>query len=221
MSAGPSIADVVVAIAGGLTEARDRLNKLDGVAGDGDLGLTAGRAAEALVELAPSLAGQRPGDALKAIGMTLARRAPSTGGTILAFACLAAARVEPVDGQSTETAVADRLDVARDEIARRGKVAPGDRTMLDALAPAATAFRGAADAGSDVQACLAAASEAADRGATSTIEMDATTGRAGWLADRARGHEDAGARLVAVIFAAAASATAAASAASTEGEGQA
>jgi dihydroxyacetone kinase len=205
MSSGLSIADVVLAVAGGLTDARDLLNRLDAAAGDGDLGLTAGRAADALVELAPTLDGLPTGEALKAIGMTLARRAPSTGGTLIAFACLAAARVEPADGQTAATAIADRLDAAGDEIARRGKVSPGDRTMLDALAPAAAAFREAAEAGSSVGACLVAAAEAADRGATATIEMDATTGRAGWLADRARGHEDAGARLIAVIVAAAAS----------------
>jgi dihydroxyacetone kinase-like protein len=206
MSQQPSIVDVVVAVAGGLTDARDLLNRLDGVAGDGDLGLTASRAAEALVELAPTIAGLPPGAALKAIGMALARRAPSTGGTLIAFACLAAARVEPAAGQSPTVVAADLLIAARDEIARRGKVEPGDRTMLDALAPAAAAFREGADAGSEIAACLAVAAAAADRGATSTIDMAATTGRAGWLADRARGHEDAGARLIAVILAAAASA---------------
>jgi dihydroxyacetone kinase len=206
MSHVPSIGDVVVAVAGGLTDARDLLNRLDGAAGDGDLGLTASRAAEALVELAPTLAGLPASEALKAIGMALARRSPSTGGTLIAFACLAAARVELIADQSPTDAAADLLDAARDEIARRGKVEPGDRTMLDALAPAAAAFREGAVAGSGVGACLAAAAAAADRGAMSTIDMDATTGRAGWLADRARGHEDAGARLVAVIFAAAASA---------------
>jgi phosphoenolpyruvate---glycerone phosphotransferase subunit DhaL len=207
MSREPSIGDVVVAVADGLTEARDLLNRLDAVAGDGDLGLTAGRAAEALVELAPTLADLPPGDALNAIGMALARRAPSTGGTLLAFACLAAARVSPAARQTQAASIADLLDAARDEIARRGKVEPGDRTMLDALAPATTALREAAEAGSDVWACLAAAAAAADRGATSTIDMDATTGRAGWLAERARGHEDAGARLIAVIFSAAAGAS--------------
>jgi dihydroxyacetone kinase-like protein len=207
MSPGPSIADVVLAVAAGLTDARELLNRLDAVAGDGDLGLTAGRAADALMELAPTLDGLPPGEALKAIGMALARRAPSTGGTLVAFACLAAGRVEPAAGPSEAAAAADRLDAARDEVARRGKVEPGERTMLDALAPAAAAFRGAVEAGSGLGACLAAAAEAADRGATSTIDMDATTGRAGWLADRARGHEDAGARLIAVIVAAAAAAT--------------
>jgi dihydroxyacetone kinase len=208
MSSSPSIGDVVVAIADGLTDARELLNRLDGVAGDGDLGLSAGRAAEALVEVAPTLADLVPGEALKAIGMALARRAPSTGGTLIAFGCLAAGRAEPAADQRPALAVADRLDAARHEIARRGKVESGDRTMLDALAPAAAAFREEAEAGSGVGACLAAAAAAADRGATSTKDMDATTGRAGWLADRARGHEDAGARLIALVFGAAADATA-------------
>ena len=83
MSHVPSIGDVVVAVAGGLTDARDLLNRLDGAAGDGDLGLTASRAAEALVELAPTLAGLPASEALKAIGMALARRSPSTGGTLI------------------------------------------------------------------------------------------------------------------------------------------
>src|SRR6185295_15492071 len=118
------------------------------------------------VEVAPTLAGLSGSEALKAVGMTLARRAPSTGGTLVAFACLAAARVEPAGGQPQPARVADLLDAARDEIARRGKVEPGDRTMLDALAPAAAAFRAAAEAGSGLGLCLAAAAAAADRGAT-------------------------------------------------------
>jgi dihydroxyacetone kinase-like protein len=75
--------------------------------------------------------------------------------------------------------------------------------MLDALAPAAATFRNAAEQGSDVWECLAQAAAAADTGATATIGMEATTGRAAWLADRARGQEDAGARMIAVVLRAA------------------
>jgi dihydroxyacetone kinase len=204
MSRDSSIGNVVLAVARRLTESRDVLNRLDALAGDGDLGVTAGRAADALVELAPTLDGQALSEALKAIGMTLARRAPSTGGTLLAFACLAAGRLELPEGVDRVHAAAAVLDAARDEIARRGKVGPGDRTMLDALDPAATAFRAALEDGRDLEACVAAAAAAADAGATSTTAMEPTTGRAGWLADRARGHEDAGARLVAIVLDAAA-----------------
>ena len=204
MSREPLLGDLIVAVAGGLTDAREELNQLDGVAGDGDLGVTAGRAADALVELAPTLDGLDATDAAKAIGMALARRVPSTGGTLIAFALLAAARVDAGDGEPVVDLVGRMLEAARDEIAARGKVRPGDRTMLDAVGPAAAAFRATADRGASVASCLAAAADAAEAGATSTVHMEATTGRAGWLADRARGHEDAGARLIAVIFRAAA-----------------
>jgi len=203
-ASGSRLAAVIEAIAGALVNARDELNGLDGVAGDGDLGLTAGRAAEALRDVAPTLDGMEPPAAARAIGMALARRAPSTGGTLLAFACLAAGKVDPAGPPRGLPTLAALLEAARDEVAARGKVALGDRTMLDALAPAVSAIRSAADARGSVEAALAEAAVAANAGAAATIDMAATTGRAGWLAERARGHEDAGARLVAIVFAAAA-----------------
>jgi dihydroxyacetone kinase-like protein len=199
-----SVGGVVAAVAAALVDARDRLNELDGVAGDGDLGLTAGRAAEALVEISPTLDAQDPAAAARSIGMALARRAPSTGGTLIAFACLAAGKVDPAGSRPGLPTIVALLEAARDEMAARGKVAPGDRTMLDALAPAVAAIRTAADDGRTLPEALAEAAAAADAGARATTDMAATTGRAGWLAERARGHEDAGARLVAIVFAAAA-----------------
>jgi dihydroxyacetone kinase len=203
-----SLATVLEAIAAALVDAREELNELDGAAGDGDLGLTAGRAAEALRDAAPTLADLEPPAAARAIGMALARKAPSTGGTLLAFACLAAGKLDPAGLGPGLATLAALLEAARDEVAARGKVAIGDRTMLDALAPAVAAIRSTADARGSVAAALGEAAVAADAGAAATIEMAATTGRAGWLADRARGHEDAGARLVAIVFGAAARATA-------------
>jgi dihydroxyacetone kinase len=207
---GSGLAPVIAAIAAALVATRDELNRLDGFAGDGDLGLTAGRAADALVEVAPSLVDLEPPAAARSIGLALARRAPSTGGTLIAFACLAAGKVDPSAHAPGLPMLSALLEAARDEMAARGNVAPGDRTMLDALAPAVAAVRSAADAGGSVAAALAAATAAADAGAAATAGMAATTGRAGWLADRARGHEDAGARLVAIVLAAAAGAAGAA-----------
>ncbi len=209
MTSGATPGDVLVAIAAALTDARDLLNRLDGVAGDGDLGLTGQRAAEALIELAPTIGELEPAATAKAIGMSLARRAPSTGGTLIAFACLAAAKVDLPSGATPTETLASLLEAARDEIAARGKVATGDRTILDAVAPAAGAIRDAADRAAAVPEALVEAAAAADAGATATTGMAATTGRAGWLADRARGHEDAGARLAAIVFAAAARAASA------------
>ena len=135
--------------------------------------------------------------------MEIARRAPSTGGTLIAFAFIAAAKAEvDPDAPALERA-AGYLEAAAGSIAARGQVAPGDRTMLDALQPAADAVRAGATASAAPADVGLAAARAADAGARATASMAAKVGRAGWLAERAAGHEDAGARLVALAFGAA------------------
>lgn len=207
MSGGSGSAAFVAllrAVAGELPNHRDELNRLDGAAGDGDLGLTVTTACRAVLELAPSLEELAEAEAIRKAGMEIARRAPSTGGTLIAFAFMAAAKAGVArDAPPLQRAVA-YLDAAARSLAERGQVGPGDRTMLDALQPAADAVRAAAEAGTDPAHAAGAAAVAADAGARATMTMAAKVGRAGWLAERAAGHEDAGARLVALALAAAA-----------------
>jgi hypothetical protein len=205
---GADVARVAVAVATDLLDAREELNRLDGVAGDGDLGLTVTNASRALIELAPSLAELPEGDAIRRCGTEIARKAPSTGGTLLAFALMAAAKAPVQPDVPAAERVAAYLEAAAETIAQRGQVSRGDRTMLDALALAAEAARRVSDAGGDLSNLAHEAADAADAGASATATMAAKVGRAGWLAERAAGHEDAGARLVAMAFAAAAKASA-------------
>ena len=199
-----TLADLVVAVATDLAARRDELNRLDGIAGDGDLGLTTATAAAALLELAPALAELPEADAIRRCGRELASKAPSTGGTLLAFALMGAARAEVLPDAPPLLRAAAYLEAAAATIQARGGAAPGDRTMLDALVPAAAAVRAAAGGAATPVDAAAEAARAADAGAKATASMAATVGRAGWLADRAAGHEDAGARLIAMAFAAAA-----------------
>ena len=192
------------AVAADLIDRRDELNRLDGVAGDGDLGLTTASAAKALLDLAPSLEGLTEAEALRRCGTELARRAPSTGGTLIAFGFLASARAGVDPAKPDVRRAAGYLDAAATTIAQRGQVDVGDRTLLDALRPAADALRDAAERGDGPAAAASAAASAADSGAAATATMAAKVGRAGWLAERAAGHEDAGARLIALALAAAA-----------------
>jgi dihydroxyacetone kinase len=201
---GAALAGLIRVVAADLLERKDELNRLDGVAGDGDLGLTVTTGARALLDLAASLETMPEADAIRRCGTEIARRAPSTGGTLIACGLLAAAKaaVDPAAGGVARAAA--YLEAAADSIAQRGQVAPGDRTMLDALGPAADAMRAATDGGDDAGIALEKAARAADAGAKATATMVAKVGRAGWLADRAAGHEDAGARLVAMAVDAAA-----------------
>jgi dihydroxyacetone kinase-like protein len=191
------------AAAEAVLERAAELNRLDAQAGDGDLGITMSAASQAVIELLPDQDGQPPAEVLRTCGAALAREAPSTCGTLVATGLLRAARAaaEELDAD----AVARLLEAARAGIAERGKAELGQKTMLDALAPAAAAAAGAAAEGAGGARLLAAAAAAAEAGAASTVSMVPRHGRAGWLAERSAGHEDAGARLVAIVLAAAAS----------------
>jgi dihydroxyacetone kinase len=196
-----SIAEDVIA-------AQDELNRLDRAAGDGDLGITMTAAANAitaaLVEVGDSAP---PAMILSRCGVEIARRAPSTAGTLLAGAFL---RVGAAAGETAQMAerplevIARLAAEAQAAIEQRGRARPGDKTMLDALAPATTSLRSSAKAGLPVADALDRAAAAASEGAASTRTMRARVGRAGWLAERSRDHVDAGASLVALVLASAA-----------------
>jgi dihydroxyacetone kinase-like protein len=81
-----------------------------------------------------------------------------------------------------------------------GKAQAGEKTMVDALAPAVVALRGSADRGDDLAAALAGACRAAEAGKTATIPMLATKGRASYLGERSIGHQDAGATSCALLW---------------------
>jgi dihydroxyacetone kinase len=202
---GGGLAGLLVAVAADLAAHRDELNRLDGVAGDGDLGVTVTLAAEALAAIAPGLSDLSTPDALRLVGTEIARKAPSTSGTLVAFAFLAAGRVGDVDADDERPGARaiPYLEAAARSIEERGKVSVGDRTMLDGLRPGVDAFRAAIEGGESVPEAARTAASAADRGAAATAAMTPTVGRAAWLGERARDHEDAGARLVAMAFEAA------------------
>jgi len=75
----------------------------------------------------------------------------------------------------------------------------GDKTMLDALVPAIEALRAAAE--QDLAPMLAAAAEAAAKGAESTKTLQARFGRARNLGPRSIGWADPGATSIALLFA--------------------
>ena len=82
----------------------------------------------------------------------------------------------------------------------RGKAEPGQKTMLDAWAPAAQAAAEAHAAGEALAGCLDAAAAAAREGAEATRGMVAAKGRAERLGERAVGHVDPGAASAVVVI---------------------
>jgi len=195
---------VIEAVANDVVAAQSELNRLDGIAGDGDLGATMAAGAAALIAALPEINDLDLAAALRRCGTELARKAPSTSGTLIATACLRAGGAAATDAAAPEasaTAIAARLvDAGLAGIQQRGKAHVGDKTMLDALDPAAAALREAAAQHAPLPAALASAAHAARTGADATRDMRARVGRAGWLADRSEGNVDAGAYLIALMF---------------------
>jgi len=78
-------------------------------------------------------------------------------------------------------------------VVMRGKASPGDKTMVDALAPALDTVKTAAADGASLAAALRRSAEAAKRGMIATIPLVARKGRASYLGERSAGHQDPGA----------------------------
>jgi dihydroxyacetone kinase-like protein len=191
--------------ANAINAAADELNRLDAQAGDGDLGVTMATASKAALAVLAASGEATTADLLRACGTAIAQKAPSTSGTLVATGFLRAARaLAGPDAPHGAPAFAVALAAARDGISERGKAETGSKTMLDSLSPAAEAAEQSAARGETIEGVVAAAATAADVGARATSTMRARHGRAGWLADRSEGHEDAGARMVAIGLSAAA-----------------
>ncbi|GEM87974.1 DAK2 domain-containing protein [Meiothermus granaticius] len=190
---GTAIADALTRAAHRLVALRDRLNALDAAMGDGDSGLTAEKGATGLLEF---LAANPPpadlGKWLAQAGMAYNRAAPSTMGALVATAFMRAGK--EVQGKALLDApdLARMLLAASQGIQERGKAQPGDKTILDALHPAAEAFSAAIAAGEGPEVAGQKALEAARRGRDAAIPLRSRVGRANWVGERTEGQPDPG-----------------------------
>lgn len=184
------------AVAQSLFDNEALLTELDSKAGDGDLGASMKRAAQAIVAV-PTADLATPEKALAALGMALRKAIAGSSGPFYATALVRAARVLAGRPNPSAEDWAMALRGAADAIAELGGAKPGDRTMLDALVPAADAFEQALNAQLDVGRAWAAAVDAAQAGAETTARMTPRAGRASYLGERAVGSPDGGAVAVA------------------------
>jgi len=135
------------------------------------------------------------------VASTLISTVGGASGPLFGTAFLRASTVLGKATQLDGALVAAALVAARDGVVGRGKAELGDKTMVDALSPAADAATAAAQAGSDVAGVLAAAADAAAVGAAATTPLQARKGRASYLGERSIGHLDPGAQSTAYVLA--------------------
>lgn len=184
--------------ASAVADAKDELTRLDAAIGDADHGINMHRGMTAVVA---KLDEGEPGDVpglMRAVGMALISKVGGAAGPLygtffLQFGSAAG------DGSLTPDGWLACFDSAVAGVVSRGKAEPGDKTMVDALLPAADAMRAALGEGASLGAALGAAADAADEGARATIPLVARKGRASYLGERSAGHQDPGATSSALL----------------------
>jgi len=204
LDAGDPVRRALESVAEVLIANRDALTELDREVGDGDMGISLARGAAAVLAECPRYPGERgPAAVLRAASATVRRSVGGTSGPLYAILLLRAAAALPAPGAGAgPSAWAAALHAAVDGVREVGGAQVGDRTMVDALAPAAATFTARLDAGATWQEALTASVDAARDGARATASFTARLGRSSYLGDRVLGRPDPGAEAVAVWLAA-------------------
>ncbi|MDH4111062.1 MAG: dihydroxyacetone kinase subunit DhaL [Actinomycetota bacterium] len=181
---------------------RDFLTQLDAAIGDADHGVNMDRGFSAAVIDLDATTDLPPGELLIRVGGTLIYRVGGAAGplygTCLRRAGESLGDAQVFDGEALLTA----LRVGLGGIQKLGAAEEGDKTIVDAYAPALTAFERELRAGGDAAIAARKAVEAARDGMRATVPMQARKGRASYLGPRSVGHQDPGATSTASLFAA-------------------
>jgi dihydroxyacetone kinase-like protein len=177
---------------GQLATSHEELRELDSAIGDGDLGITVSKGAEAIrLKLAgledPTLPGL-----LRAAATAFSAANPSTFAALVGGGLLAAAKAVG----SGEPTGRDAVAVGRaavNSIASRGKSQVGDKTVLDPLVASIDALEPIASRSASGTQMLEAMVSRARDAVTATASLQSRRGRAAWLGERSLGHPDPGA----------------------------
>ncbi len=190
--------EMFIYVSNKIMESKDVLTQADKAIGDGDHGIGMARGFEAVGQKLDTQSFTSIGEIFKSVGMTLMTSiggaAGAVFGTFFRGAAKNAAEKSELDSQTLSQTLQDGLQAVKD----RGKAKPGDKTMVDALEPAAVKSEELNAAPLDE--ALTEITEAARQGMEKTKQMVATLGKAKTLGERSLGHADPGSLSTYLIF---------------------
>ncbi|MEU1972354.1 dihydroxyacetone kinase subunit DhaL [Microbacterium sp. NPDC019599] len=182
-----------------VSEHQHELTELDSVIGDADHGANMVRGMNAVVGTLDA-DGSAAADLLKSVGMTLVTSVGGASGPLYGTFFLRLGMSAGAARELDARALGSALRAGLDGIVARGKAELGDKTMVDAMEPAVTAWETTVDDGGTAAEASAAAAAAAATGRDATIPLVARRGRASYLGERSAGHLDPGATSTALLF---------------------
>lgn len=183
-----------------MAQSRDYLIEIDGVVGDGDLGLTMSDGFAAAYDAVAFGEEKDLGKMLYFGGKAMSTAVPSTMGTLMASGLMNAGKVlkgkEELDTQD----VAALFQAYLDGVMNRGSAKVGDKTFLDGLYPAVESLKKDAAAGADLKTMAENAKKAAEEGFLATKGMLAVHGRAATRGEASRELLDPGAAVAKLLM---------------------
>lgn len=133
----PALFDAVAQV---MEQKAEVLCEMDAKMGDGDLGLTMRRGFCAIPEFLRQTDEADAGKKLMKAGMKMAAIAPSTMGTLMASGIMAGGKALVGVEELTASTYLEFLRAFAAGVAKRGKCARGERTVLDSIAAGADAL---------------------------------------------------------------------------------
>lgn len=185
-----------------LAENSSALNELDAAIGDADHGSNMKRGFAAVVTALDAEEFADIPALMKKVGMTLVSSVGGASGPLYGTFFLRLGTSQPGSTQLDAPALLSALRAGVGGIEQRGKATVGEKTMLDAWAPALDAFEQESGDGkaSDLAAAVRAGADGAEQGREATIPLQASKGRASYLGERSIGHVDPGAASTALLW---------------------
>jgi dihydroxyacetone kinase-like protein len=179
--------------AGVVEESAAMLTKLDAAIGDGDHGTNMARGFREVIRRVDTVEGKDFGSVFRAVAMALIGKVGGAAGPLYGSFYLAMGKQLGTISEAEDSELAAALRAGYDGVVARGKAQPGDKTMLDAWYPALESLDRAVAGGTELSAALDQAAAAAEAGMKATIPLVARKGRASYLGERSKDHQDPGA----------------------------
>jgi dihydroxyacetone kinase-like protein len=175
----------------GMQASKDLLSEADRAIGDGDHGVGMARGFEVAQQKLESQPATTLEELFKTVGMALLTSVGGAAGAVFGTLFRGGARNLAGRAHFDTAALAGWLQDGLQAVQERGRAQVGDKTMVDALQPAA--LRAQELISLPLDEALPQVAEAARLGVERTKDMVATVGKAKTLGERALGHPDPGA----------------------------
>ncbi|WP_406153871.1 dihydroxyacetone kinase subunit DhaL [Streptomyces anulatus] len=176
-------------VAASVEREANHLTELDSAIGDADHGSNLQRGFTAVTEVLEKDSPATPGAVLTLAGRQLISTVGGASGPLYGTLLRRTGKALGDDDEVTQDQLARAFAAGVAAVGQLGGAQAGDKTMLDALLPAAEALATSFDG----------AANAARAGAEATVPLQARKGRASYLGERSIGHQDPGATSSALL----------------------